>query len=53
MNPKGAFRNLIDFGRPNSRKFCVSNEPFVAEKAIVVDMFPYTNDFGMIISLKR
>lgn len=44
-------KNFINFGQSISET--LDNEPFVPEKAVVVDILPHTKEYELIISFKR
>lgn len=50
-NPSAALENFIDLGRPESKK--LHGEPLIPTKAIVVDMFPYTKHYELVICFER
>lgn len=50
-NPSAALENFIDFGRSESKK--MHGEPLIPTKAILVDMFPYTKHFELVICFER
>jgi tRNA/tmRNA/rRNA uracil-C5-methylase (TrmA/RlmC/RlmD family) len=50
-NPKSLKDNLARFVQPPSKRY--SGTPFIAMKAIPVDMFPHTDHCEMIMLLER
>lgn len=50
-NPSAALENFIDFGRLESKK--LQGDQLVPTKAIVVDMFPYTKHYELVIVFER